>query len=145
VSLKEAIVPVAERIKADIEGQSPSVKAYLWGAGASGLDEVPAGVVQLPKIERTGLDRPEDHLGALDVDLQFEVVFYFDASNVNYSLPQAAETVLNFIDAIDHDITLGGTAVEAKVTSSEAVNVDVGSGRPLFGYSCTVDVETFTT
>jgi hypothetical protein len=145
MSLKSSVVPIAERIKADIEGQSPSVKAYLWGAGAAGLDEVPAAVVQLPRIERTAVDKAEDHLGALDVDLEFEVIFYFDASNVNYSLPQAAETVLNFIDAIDHDIALGGTATEAKVTRSEPVNVDTGSSRPLYAYTCTVDVQSFTT
>lgn len=143
MSLKESVVPIAEAIKADIEGIP--VKAYLWGAGEAGLDVVPAGVVQLPRIERTGVDRPEDHLGQLDIDLEFEVIFYFDASNVTYFMPQAAETVLNFIDAIDHDITLGGTSIEAKVTRCEPVNVDSSGGRPLFAYTCTVDVQSFTT
>ncbi len=141
----EAVKAVAERIVTDLGAMSPSVKAYLWGAGEAGLDAVPAGVVQLPRIERTAVDRREDHLGQLDINLEFDVVLYFDLSNVSYSMGQAAETVLNFIDAIDHDITLGGTAIEAKVVRSEPVNVDGSVNRPLFAYTCTVDVQTFTT
>ena len=143
MSVQTVIDNIADRIVADIAGLASDVKAYKWAAGpSSGLDEVPAAVVQLPTIERTEVDAREDHLGATDLRLQFEVFFFFDASNVDYTMPQALEVVSAFTDAIDEDIDLGGAAQEAKVTRSEPTNVE-SDGRPLFGYSSNVSVLTF--
>lgn len=145
MSLKELVDGVAERIKDDIEGLTLTqpVKTYLWGAGGAGLDSVPAAVVQIPMIDRTRTGEREDHLGQYDIDLTFEVFFFFDQSLVDYTLPQAIETVTAFTEAIDDDITLGNLVEEAKVVHSEPTNVDSGTSRKLFGYSCTVEVEAF--
>jgi hypothetical protein len=144
MTIDKVVDDIASRLITDIEGLSVDVKAYKWAAGpGDGLDSVPAAVVQIPRIERSGVDKNEDHIGASDLHLTFEVFFFFDASNVTFTMPQALETVAAFTDAIDEDIDLGATCQEAKVTSSDPINVDSEGGRPLFGYSCTVGVLAF--
>ena len=147
MTTQEAIDLVADRLVAQIEGiphesDDDPVKAYKWAASpGAGFDSVPAAVVQIPKIRRTGIEEAESQLGRLDLNLRFEVFFVFDASDVTYTMPQSVATVAAFIDAIDGDITLSGSAEEAKVTEADPRNVETAGGnRPLFGYACSVDV-----
>jgi hypothetical protein len=147
MTTEEAIDLVADRLVAQLEGlphesdDSP-VKAYKWAANpGAGFDSVPAAVVQIPKIQRTKIDEAERQLGSLDLNLRFEVFFVFDASDVTYTMPQSVATVAAFIDAIDADITLSGSAEEAKVTEADPRNVETKEGgRPLFGWACSVEV-----
>lgn len=149
MSLETLIDNLGDALKADIEAMDlgAKVKAYKWSAGGAGMDSVPAAVIQMPEVTRTGTGRREDHLAQRDIDLKFEVFFFFDASNVEYSMPQAISTVSAFVDAIDEDPSLGEHAMEAKVVSSNPVNVEStgesASSRKLFGYACTVEVEAF--
>lgn len=142
MNLEELADSLAERLKAVCE--EVGTKAYKWSAGKAGLDSVPAAVVQIPAIKRTKVGQPENHLGELDVPMTFEVIFFFDASDVAYFMPGSISIVTGFIEAIDDDITLGGKAAEAKVVNSEPGNVeDSGSSRKLFAYTCTVEVLAF--
>jgi hypothetical protein len=145
MNLDELVDGLGERLKEGIEGLdlNPSVKAYKWGAGGAGLDKVPAAIVQIPRIERTGVLQKEDHVGFRDLRMQFEVVFIFDASNVNYFMPKAIETVSAFIDFVDANPGLNGLAEEAKVTNADPANVEEANSRPRFAYSTTVDLIAF--
>lgn len=75
----------------------------------------PAGVVELPAIERTPVDAPEDHLGQKDWTLNFPVIFYFELAVAQGSQDAAADIVEAFVSAIDADQGLGGLCQEAKV------------------------------
>lgn len=143
MNLEDLVDALADRLKEMVEELDGSVKGYKWAAGPAGLDAVPAAVIQIPKIERTRVGQAEDHLGQLDVPMTFELFFFFDASDVSHFMPQAVSIVTEFIEAIDADITLGGVAEEAKVVNSEPANVEESGGRPLFGYSSTVEVLAF--
>lgn len=136
--------PVADAIKvliADL-AVTPTMKAYKWAPGMTGLDAVPAGVVDLPRVRRTGVDQAEDHLGQDDWSMEFPVVLYFDLSEAFESQARAAEVVEAFIKAVDANPTLTSTVQEAKVIDSEPFTV---TDHPMaeLGYRCRVETLKF--
>lgn len=145
MSVQTVVDAIADRLVLRVEelNLNPKVRAYKWAVGpGSGFDAVPAAVVEIPTIGRTHVDAAEDHLGARDLYLTFQVIFVFDATSVDTTMPDAVEAISAFIDAIDADPDLGGNALEAKVISSEPSNVE-DAARPLFGYVAEVEVLAF--
>lgn len=140
------IDPVAGALAAKIAAiavDGTTVKAYKWSPGPTGIDKLPAGVVTLPSLRRTDVDSAEDHLGANDWRVTYEVDFFFDASSASFSQRQAVEVIEAFIVAVDADQDLGGTCQEAKVESAEPTDVVSDHARAMFAYACEVSVLKF--
>src|SRR4051794_32883300 len=72
---------------------SPSVRGTHWDPGVSGIDALPTGIVGLPRIVRTGLDKADSQLGSKDWTITYPVALIFDLSEAQYSQAQAAEVV----------------------------------------------------
>lgn len=121
---------------------TPTVKSYQRDPGMAGLDSLPAGVVGLPSLERTGVDEAEGQLGHDDWLLSYPVEFYFDIGDAVYTATQAVEVLEAFVKVIDANRGLGqdvATILDAKVVSSEPVEV-VDTPRPMLVYSCRLEV-----
>jgi hypothetical protein len=72
------IVPLADALKQMLEGLdfAPAVKAYRWAP--SMVATVPAAVIDIPEVRRTGIDEPEEQLGSDDWTLTFPVELLVD-------------------------------------------------------------------
>lgn len=138
--IADQLVLLIEELELD-----PSVVAYKWQVNpGAGFDSLPAAVVESPLIGRTEVDKREDHLGSRDLYLTFSVTFVFDLSDVDYTMPQAVQTVSRFIDAVDSNPTLEGTAQEAKVVNAEpSLVAGEGTDTALPGYVCAVEALAF--
>src|SRR4051794_31632298 len=97
------ITPLAEALIEKAEGVG--AKGHRWPPSEI---TPPCVVIELPEIERTGVDEPEDHLGQKDWTVTFTAVFYFDLATAQSDQDGAVDVVEAFINAIDEDQALGG-------------------------------------
>ena len=130
--LAKALVGKAEELGA---------KGYLWAPRE--LSSLPAAVVELPSVERTPVDAPEDHLGQKDWRPTFQMVFYFDLETAQSSQDKAVELVEALVLAIDEDPTLGGLCQEAKAVEAEPPEFVEDESRPVIRWSVRVQILKF--
>lgn len=130
--------PPAAGIVAIIEalGLTASVTGYKWGRLE--LDSVPAGVVAMPILRRTGVEERESQLGANDWTATYPVLLAVDLDEAVSNQAQVIEMVEAFVAAVDADYSLGGTVEEAKVVECEPYT-DQDRAKPLIGYECMVE------
>lgn len=107
----------------------------------SGLDSVPAGVIELPAIRRPDpLEIDDAPLGSNEWLLEFPVTLYFDLAEAGYAQTEAVSYVEALIQAVNTDHTLGLNGVDdSSVVSSEIVLID-DQARPMIAYECQVHV-----
>ena len=131
--------PTAQKIadKLTALNLTVSVKGYKWAPVE--LDAVPAGVVELPTLDRIEPDAKESQINATDWHIEYPVAIYHDLSEAVYSQAQAVETVEAFVKAIDADPQLAGTVLDAKVTQAYPEILE-DEARPLVRYVCSVRV-----
>jgi len=136
----QIITPLATAIVQKVKDAGE--KVYVWPPRE--LDKVPAAVVELPVITRTGVDQAEDHLGQTDWTLTYPVIFYFDLAKAEVDADKAADVVEAFVLAIDADQSLGGLCQEAKVIAVEEpeFGVEINS-RTLIRWPTRVEVLKF--
>lgn len=116
-----------------------TLKAHLWGPRQ--FDSLPAVVIELPAIERVGLDEPESQLGTRDFRLFFPVTLYFDVSEAAYTQAQAIAMIAEVIDAIDADPGLGDpTVIDTKVENVDRPELEPDASRVRLRYPATVAV-----
>jgi hypothetical protein len=120
------------------------VKGFVW-APAGDLDELPAAVVYLPRIERTTPDTPEDHISQDDWHLDYPVHFHFDASDRRFTQPQIADVIEAFIKAVDAGVpfSLDGMVQDAKVVAVDEPTQASLNDRPIWRVDCRVAVLAF--
>jgi hypothetical protein len=134
------VQPLADRIGAVAAGLglSPTVKEWVWAP--ADLSTLPAAVVDLPTIARSGLDpQGESELGSYDWFLDFPVTLYFDLSEPIAAQTQAAAYLEAFIEAVDTDATLTGMTLDAKVTRAEP-SIRADESRPALAYETHVEI-----
>jgi hypothetical protein len=136
------ITPVADRLKAVLEGLAvtPVVTAYRWTPprlGGTG----PFGVVELPRIERTGVDEPERELGSDDWLITYPVVLYVDLKDPDRDQERAVELLEAFTAALDENPSMGDATIDdTKVTAGDPSVDLIGESRPMLAYECEVQV-----
>lgn len=110
--------PIATAIVNVINGLTltPAVKSEKWDT--SHPKRLPCGIVMMPSLSRTDVDRPEDHLGSNDWRIQFPVNFYFNLGSEQAEQAKAVACVEAFVKAIDADNTLNFATNEAKVITA---------------------------
>jgi len=114
---------------------------YRWAPRE--LDSSKAAVIELPSVERTALDAPEDHLGQEDWRPTFDTVFYFDLDVAKASQDEAVEAVEKFVLAIDADPSLGGLCQEAKAVEVLPPEFVEDDARPQIRWPVRVEILTF--
>jgi hypothetical protein len=136
------LTPLADALLEAARGLgSEGVKGYRWPPRE--LAKLPAAVVELPGVERTPVDAPEDHLGQRDWKPSFPVIFYFDLSAAESSQDEAVEIVEAFIAAIDEDPSLGGLCQEAKAVEAAFAEYVEDEARPVIRWPVRVEILKF--
>lgn len=135
--------PVAVLIATLAEGLSvsPPVKGYSHDPGFAGLDSLPAAVVGLPTIQRTGVDEAETQFGTDDWYISYPVSLIFDLADLTVTHDQATQTVEAFIRAIDTaSLSVSDASIlDAKVTEATPTQV-VDDARPVLTYELKLEV-----
>lgn len=109
--------------------------AYKW---ARADYDLPAGVVELPVIERSA---GGSQLGSVDWTMEFPVALYFPLDEASDDQERAAAAVEAFIGAVDDNPSLGDpTIVEDAVVIAAEPDFDAGTNRPMVVYTCTLRV-----
>jgi hypothetical protein len=143
-ALGRLIDDLAVEFEHDGRRHTATVRAHQWGPKKF-RGPGPWAVVQLPAIDRTGLEEPESQVGTEDWDLEFPVVFYFELTGApEFVQEQAIAVIEAFIAAVDSDPLLSSAEIpagqieEAKVTAAGPPELDVDQQRPLLVYPCDV-------
>lgn len=139
----EILEPIAEKL-AEIAGGLDTNKGIVWAPKDTGSR--PAAVVELPSINRSELDRAEDHLGQDDWTLNYWVVFYFDLSRRPQDAQvKAAAIVEAWIAAVDEQPSLGldGLVQEAKVVEAAEPEFFDNDSKPVIRWRTRVGVLAF--
>jgi hypothetical protein len=102
--------------------------------------------VELPDIDRTPIDQPEDHIGQVDWKMAYTVAFYFDFDDQDtYHQAEAATVIEAWIKAIDanQDLGMSGTVQEAKVIHAGPFSIDDTRSRAMLLYPTRVELLAF--
>lgn len=139
--------PVAVLIANVIAGLAvtPTVKAHWPDPGLAGVDQLPAGVVGAPDIDRVGIEEPDPQIGSAGWTITYPVALLFDLGDTVTAQAQALQTVEAFIKAID---TMTLSVSDATIEDSRVLNARVSvedAARPLLIYDCAVAVLKFVT
>jgi hypothetical protein len=135
------IVPLADALKALLEGLdfAPAVKAYRWAP--SMVATVPAAVIDIPEVRRTGIDEPEEQLGSDDWTLTFPVELLVDLAVADRDQTRVVELLEAFIAAVDANPSLGFPIVDDSKVVAGTPGYDLSEeARPLLTYDCEVQV-----
>lgn len=135
--------PIASALKTAAESIS-GVNGHKWVLRDT--DSRPAAVIELPTVNRTQPDAPEDHIGQFDWRSDWTVVFYFDFdpnAAEAYGQVQALEVIEDWIEAINANPTLSGAVQEAKVVTAGPPELNDELSRPLIAYPTQVAVLDF--
>jgi hypothetical protein len=135
------IVPLADALKQMLEGLdfAPAVKAYRWAP--SMVATVPAAVIDIPEVRRTGIDEPEEQLGSDDWTLTFPVELLVDLAVADRDQTRVVELLEAFIAAVDANPSLGFPIVEDSKVVAGTPGYDLSEeARPLLTYDCEVQV-----
>lgn len=90
---------------------------------------------------RTDLEDPEQRLGRVDFDDEWEVTLYVRIETTSEAWRSARSILGQMVAAIDDDVQLGGQVQEARLTSSSLAPEEADQGpRRLIG-TCTVAVK----
>jgi hypothetical protein len=135
------IVPLADALHALLEGLDfqPTVKAYRWAPSMVG--DVPAAVIDIPEVRRTGVDEPEEQLGSDDWTLTYPVELLVDLAVAETAQTRAVELLEAFIAAVDANPSLGFPIVDDSKVTAGTPSFDLSDqARPLLTYDCEVEV-----
>jgi hypothetical protein len=121
---------------------STTVKAYQRDPGAAGLDRLPAAIVGIPEIQRTGIDLPERELGSNDWLITYPVSIHVALDNTTTAAVLVEEIAEAFIKAIDSFALqiADPTIDDAKVERCEPVLDLTDISRPVLIYECDLAV-----
>lgn len=139
VPASSILTPLADALKEKAE--ELGVKGYRWAPRE--LDKPTAAVVELPTVERSALDGPEDHLGQKDWKPGFSVVFYFPLDTAQSSQDDAVDVVEAFVLAIDADPSLGNRCQEAKAVEVGTPEFLDDESRPEIRWPVRVEILKF--
>jgi hypothetical protein len=109
-----------------------------WAGESLTMGAGGAAEIEIPDIQRTGVEQAESQLGFYDWDLEFPVSIWVNLTETGRSQQRLVALVEQWIAAIDADPTLGGLVLEAKVT--DAKRQYQLAKRPLVGYETTLAV-----
>jgi hypothetical protein len=129
------IVPLADALKQMLEGLdfAPAVKAYRWAP--SMVATVPAAVIDIPEVRRTGIDEPEEQLGSDDWTLTFPVELLVDLAVADRDQTRVVELLEAFIAAVDANPSLGFPIVDDSKVVAGTPSFDLSEeARPLLTY-----------
>lgn len=108
---------------------------YKWARADMDL---PAGVVELPTIERSA---GGSQVGSVDWTMEFPVALYFALDEASTDQEAAAVAVEAFIGAVDDNPSLSDpTVIEDAVVTSAEPDFDADSQRPMVVYTCLLRV-----
>lgn len=143
-TLADAIIGVVEDLDVtfvvdDVE-HTVTLAGYRWSQ--KDISSLPCAIVQLPGIERTGVDETESELGRRDVIVEFPVAFCFELDDIGFAQEQALAAVEAFIDAVDNTSPPLGdnNVVDVKVTSAGPPELDRDQARPVLVYPTTLEL-----
>jgi hypothetical protein len=109
-----------------------------WADAELTMGRAGAAEIEIPDIGRTRPEEAESQLGADDWQLEYVVSIWVNLTNGPASQQRLVGLVEQWIAAIDTDPTLGGLALDAKVTSAHRQYLL--DRRPLVGYETTLAV-----
>jgi hypothetical protein len=141
------ITPIADRLKALLAGLdvTPPVTAYRWTPqrlGGTG----PFAVVELPRVERSQVNDPEEELGNDDWVITYPVVLYVDLKDPDRDQERIVELLEAFTAAVDDNRGLkvddddDATIIDTRVVTSDPSVDLIGESRPVLAYECEVAV-----
>ena len=127
----------------DSTDHTVTVKGYKWAP--RDLDGTgPWGVVEMPAVERIGLDEAETQLGTDDWTVEFPVVFYCALDEARYAQAQIVAVVEEWIAAIDSNPFAADASVDdITVIDAGPPEIDPDAARPLVIYPTTVQLLKF--
>lgn len=141
-AIKTVIEGLSVQFEANGQTHTQAVKAYRWQP--PDIDQLPAGLIELPAIDRGELDEGESELGARDLTLTFPVEFICDMTSApEYVQALALAVVCDFIDALDQDGLADDPDVwDVKATRAEQPDLaeDRSRKKPVLIYPATVEV-----
>lgn len=118
--------------------QGQAVKAHKWAP--RGFDQLPAAVIEAPKLTRGDLEAAESELSRTDWLLDFPITLYVELDNAETAQAAAVDFLEAFTLAIDADAGLSLAGVlEARLTAAEPVVIE-DQTRALYAYETTVEV-----
>lgn len=126
-----------------IEHADVAVKAYKWAP--RDLDGTgPWGVVEMPAVNRIGLDERESQLGTLDWTVEFPVVFYCALDEARYAQAQIVAVIEEWISAIDDNpFSADATVDDISVIDAGPPEIVDDQARPVVVYPTTVQLLKF--
>jgi hypothetical protein len=146
------ITGVADRLKTVIAALdvTPPVSAYRWtpqrltGTG-------PFAVIELPRVERTSLNDPEEQLGSDDWIISYPVVLYVDLKDPDRDQNRLVDLLEAMTSAIDDNVVLADPndpgdvngdvqIMDVKVTAADPSVDQLPDARSLLAYECEVQV-----
>lgn len=148
-SLIDLIEGLTVSFTANGTAHTSTIKGYRWLKKE--YDQLPAAVVELPAIDRTGIDEGESQIGTRDFLVRFPIDFLFDLDDAVYAQEQAIATVEAFIDAVDDAAgpwsppPLGDSTIQdMKVVEAGDPSFETDQNRAYLVFPTVVEVLKFT-
>ena len=129
--------PVADKAATILEALDLGVNT--WANKQLRFGRAGAAEIEIPDIARTSLEQAESQLGSDDWELEFPVSIWVSMTEPHTAQTRLVALVEAWIAAVDYDIQLGGTVLEARVTEARRVYGTSGH-HELVGYETTLSV-----
>lgn len=130
-SIADAIYAVLGTLQAN----GTAITAYDYEPGHEGM-ELPASTVTLLSLDRPLLHDGESTMGTDDWDTTWRVRLYIDLDDARLMERTLETLAADVVLAFDNDQTLGGIALEARVTKAETGDVDTDRNRTIAVLQC---------
>jgi hypothetical protein len=134
--------PIAELIAdAALAAIDELSNAHAKDPGMAGLGRLPALVVGLPTLRRTGVEGSESEVGRDDYRITFPVNVYVDLNNAPRAAEDAVVLLEQLVAVIDDPDTWDPdpAVIDFKLTVAEPVEI-LDEARPLLSYECRVEL-----